>query len=212
MLVAAFFRARISHSHLQFKCVLRCKYRRYASLAAHGIYVAGCDVRHQTCTCTCPAHDSFDVPSWEHGRLRPTTYDIRTMCERVCSMRVIYSSSSLRLRFLQRGNLPLHLLLLPLKLLHVTLKTFTARAEGGRIHAEQQERDAACRQRVNAREGRHCATHMSFLMNSTRLVTLFFTSMSSCFTSTGPISLKTLASSSRISSSCPPHGTWTLSR
>ena len=44
--------------------------------------------------------------------------------------------------------------------------------------------------------------HMSFLMNSTRLVTLFFTSISSCLTSTGPMSLKTLASSSSNSSSC----------
>ena len=44
--------------------------------------------------------------------------------------------------------------------------------------------------------------HMSFLMNSTRLVTLFFTSTNSCLTSTGPINLKTDESSSRSSSSC----------
>ena len=44
--------------------------------------------------------------------------------------------------------------------------------------------------------------HMSFLINSTRFVTLFFTSTSSCFTSTGPINLKTEDSSSSSSSSC----------
>ncbi len=46
------------------------------------------------------------------------------------------------------------------------------------------------------------AAHMSPLINSMRLETLFLTSSSSCFTSTGPISLNTLASSSRMSSSC----------
>ena len=52
------------------------------------------------------------------------------------------------------------------------------------------------------RRVRGAGAHMSLLMNSTRFVTLFFTSMSSCLTSTGPISLNTLASSSRRSSSC----------
>ena len=46
---------------------------------------------------------------------------------------------------------------------------------------------------------------MSFLINSTRFVTLFFTSTSSCFTNTGPINLYTDASSSSRSSSCTRH-------
>jgi hypothetical protein len=47
-------------------------------------------------------------------------------------------------------------------------------------------------------------SHNSAVMYSIRLLTLAFASAKSCFTKTGPISLNTLASSSKSSSSCQP--------
>ena len=108
---------------------------------------------------------------------------------------------------LERRDVALHRLALRLKALHFALEPLTAKVQGaepatvrGRCEARA-VRMARAAGRADAREG--CArAHMSLLMNSTRLVTLFFTSMSSCFTSTGPISLNTLESSSSSSSSC----------
>lgn len=96
---------------------------------------------------------------------------------------------------LQLGDVRLALLPLLLIVLDPLLEPLAAMqthggAGRGRISGSG-EKGASCKS----------GAHMSLLINSMRLETLFFTSSSSCFTSTGPISLKTPASSSKISSS-----------
>ena len=131
----------------------------------------------------------------------------------------LISALLLRVALLQSGDVALDGFALLLELFHRALQAPTAdtrRTAQGREYGMWERRQQQQPLGKHARRGLRmerarqekimlgamCGSHMSFLMNSTRLVTLFFTSTNSCLTSTGPINLKTDESSSRSSSSC----------